>query len=561
MNAVIVHFPRLFFLGYMAMWGLPLISFAQAYPTPQGSPSVLTLRQWEADLDTLEANVPRLHGNAFHAVPEKRFREAVQSLRSQLGTLNEDQILTEFARLIGMIQDGHNYIDITRGTGRSETYPLRVTQYPEGIFIEHSAPEAAGIVGGRLVSIDGLPADSVLQRVLPLIPHDPGNVGFAYARLSEYMMNAVLLHGLGVTSSAREAEFIVEKDGQKEKMKLRPLPFARRWFYGPPPADWADARDTTVPPPLWRMHRDSTFWLTYLPGARILYAQINGISDGPSESLADFTRRMAEAVRNNHAERLVLDLRWNDGGNNYLLRPLIVNLLQMPDIDRRGHLFVFTGPRTFSAAQNLVNRLENFTEAVFVGGPTGENVNFYGDTRRFELPNSGCRISLANLWWQDKDPRDKRIATFPAIAVEETFQGYVRNTDPAMEYVLHHAIIPTLEDIVLQGLQQEGYRGALKAFREFRSDPIHKYYESAILEGDINNLGYRLLSRKRTADAISIFKVNTEEFPASFNTWDSLGEGYAAAGRKDEAIAAYKESLRLNPTSPTGLEALSKLQK
>jgi tetratricopeptide (TPR) repeat protein len=266
-------------------------------------------------------------------------------------------------------------------------------------------------------------------------------------------------------------------------------------------------------------------------------------------------------VRKNQARRLILDLRWNGGGNNYLLKPLIVSIIQMPGINRRGNFVVLTSPRTFSACQNLVNRLENLTEALFIGEPTGENVNFYGDTRAFVLPNSGCRVVLANLWWQDKDPRDRRAATFPEIAIEETFDDYVQNRDPVLDYVLRHEAIPTIEETILEGLKRGGYGTAKEAFRRFRSDPERRYLENDIVEGKVNNLGYALMGEKRLEEALEVLKLNTEEFPASFNTWDSLGEAYANAGRKDEAIAAYQKSLELNPTSTSGLDALSRLRK
>ena len=44
-------------------------------------------------------------------------------------------------------------------------------------------------------------------------------------------------------------------------------------------------------------------------------------------------------------------------------------------------MFVIIGRRTFSACQNLVNELDNYTNAIFIGEPTAENINFYGDTR------------------------------------------------------------------------------------------------------------------------------------------------------------------------------------
>jgi len=538
----------------------PAASPAQTGTSGQAAPPALTTREWEDDLDTLVERIPRYHGNAFHAASKPEFEEAVRSLRSGIGTMNEDQILVGFARLIGMLQDGHNHIDLSRGTDRHEGYPLRVGWYPEGIYVEKAAPGVAALAGGKLVAIEGHPIDSVLQQIIPLLPHDPGNLPNGLTQLSQYLLDSHILHGLGVTPTASRARFTVDKSGKNVVVEVHTSVFSRRSYYFPPPPDWVDARPAGDQRPLAWRHPDSTFWLAFLTDQKTVYAQVNGVANGPDESLADFAKRVTRNVRENQARRVILDLRWNDGGNNYLLKPLIVSLIQMTQIDERGHLFVLTGPTTFSAAQNFVNRLENFTEAIFVGEPTGENVNFYGDTRGFDLPHSRCGVFLANLWWQDKDPRDRRTATFPEIAEEITFSDYMQGSDPAVEYILTHEKIPTIEDLLTEALERHGYAGAAGAFRAFRSDPVHKYMDDATLEGRVNNLGYALISRNKLDDAIAILKVNTEEYPGSFNTWDSLGEAYADAGRKEEAIAAYRKSLELNPTSRTGLDALKKLQ-
>ncbi|HET9824194.1 MAG TPA: tetratricopeptide repeat protein [Chitinophagaceae bacterium] len=80
-------------------------------------------------------------------------------------------------------------------------------------------------------------------------------------------------------------------------------------------------------------------------------------------------------------------------------------------------------------------------------------------------------------------------------------------------------------------------------------------------EAEINRIGYRLMANKKMDQAIAVFKLNTELFPESFNTWDSLGEAYAAAGKKTEAIENYEKSLKLNPNNESGKTALSKLKQ
>jgi TolA-binding protein len=70
-------------------------------------------------------------------------------------------------------------------------------------------------------------------------------------------------------------------------------------------------------------------------------------------------------------------------------------------------------------------------------------------------------------------------------------------------------------------------------------------------EVDLNNYGYQLLGNKQFDKAIAAFKMNVKNHPESANVWDSLGEGYALAGDKQNAIANFKKSLSLNPPAPT----------
>ena len=60
-------------------------------------------------------------------------------------------------------------------------------------------------------------------------------------------------------------------------------------------------------------------------------------------------------------------------------------------------------------------------------------------------------------------------------------------------------------------------------------------------------------------DAIAVFRLNTEAFPASANTHDSLGEALLAAGDREGATAAYRKALEIDPASASAKEALQTL--
>jgi len=66
-------------------------------------------------------------------------------------------------------------------------------------------------------------------------------------------------------------------------------------------------------------------------------------------------------------------------------------------------------------------------------------------------------------------------------------------------------------------------------------------------EVDINVYGYQLLGQKKVDEAIAMFQKNVKDHPTSWNTYDSLGEGYATKGDKKLALANYTKALSMAP--------------
>src|SRR6185437_1514159 len=115
------------------------------------------------------------------------------------------------------------------------------------------------------------------------------------------------------------------------------------------------------------------------------------------------------------------------------------------------------------------------TEAIFVGQPTGSNVNFYGDPIAFDLPNSHLTVKMSRLWWQDKDPTDTRTATFPEIAIPlDTFADVLAGKDSALRYALYAPAPPRFEDLITTAAEQ-GHDQALAALKAYTADPLHRY--------------------------------------------------------------------------------------
>ena len=83
-------------------------------------------------------------------------------------------------------------------------------------------------------------------------------------------------------------------------------------------------------------------------------------------------------------------------------------------------------------------------------------------------------------------------------------------------------------------------------------------YKVSPPENMSNGLGYEFLQQKQFAKAGQFFKMNIDNYPESFNVYDSYGDYFLAIGDKSKAIEYFKKSLSLKET-PESRQKLNKL--
>lgn len=79
-------------------------------------------------------------------------------------------------------------------------------------------------------------------------------------------------------------------------------------------------------------------------------------------------------------------------------------------------------------------------------------------------------------------------------------------------------------------------------------------------ESEVNNAGYAFLQQKKYDKAFMFFKLNIDNYPKSFNVYDSMGDYYVAQNDKPQAIEYFSKALALREY-PETREKLEKLKK
>jgi dienelactone hydrolase len=104
---------------------------------------------------------------------------------------------------------------------------------------------------------------------------------------------------------------------------------------------------------------------------------------------------------------------------------------------------------------------------------------------------------------------------------------------------------PTAMAAFWTAVNQRG--GSAKARQIFRDAKTRDPKAFVFPETIVNQLGYARLQSGERDEAVALFELNVEAYPASSNARDSLADGYLARGQTDLALAAAEKCLELLP--------------
>lgn len=106
-------------------------------------------------------------------------------------------------------------------------------------------------------------------------------------------------------------------------------------------------------------------------------------------------------------------------------------------------------------------------------------------------------------------------------------------------------------------LKKQGYEHAAEIADKMKE----KDSDFNLPEDDVNDLGFILMRDDKKKEAVEIFKFNLAKFRNSANAYDSLAEGYEAAGEKELAIKNFKKAIELNPKNTYAADRIRELEK
>lgn len=387
----------------------------------------LTPAQWREDLqfavDTFLAR-----DRSFSPEARQQFRIAIAELQKTVDGKTDDQIIVEFAKAVALARNAHTRLYLLRNRSELRRYPIRVWWFSDGLYVVRATPEYSQLLGAKISRIGGRAVENVKQAVDPLFA---GNASW-HTYMSAYTLTSPdVLIGLGLIGPRGVAEItFTNRQGKKGKSQLEPLPLRRSdqpteswWDLCPtrPRNDgsWVSALSNDAGRlPLYLQNTERQYWSQYLPNGRLFYIQFNRATNAPTgESLAEFGKRSLGELQSAAVDKIVVDLRFNTGGDLSIGRPFIERLAALAK-ERKTKVYVITGRATFSAGLFHALQLRQEVSAILVGEPVGDELDFWSEGGNLLTPNSRLSLHYAD-----------RFHSMSSVARPEFGQYLVTDTD------------------------------------------------------------------------------------------------------------------------------------
>jgi hypothetical protein len=396
-------------------------------PTP---PEAISASQWDEDLNSLLTGLLEKHPNFFMKTSVEDIVDAIEALRVRLDEFDDQQIVMELCRIIAMGGDAHTTVGFGAIGQQMHRMPIRFMVLDDGVYVTQAAQTHAEHIGSRVVSINHVPIGDVIERVSVLFAYENNSKKIGTSAWYATLVSA--LHAVGVIEDhlADSVSIELQADGETSTHDILCTAAADQ-------GQWTSFVQLLDQPwPIAYRKQGGYYQSDFIAEHNAMYIAYNRCREANDLPMAQFVEFIMSKSEELDAQRIIIDLRFNGGGDETVIWPLWKALEKSERFTGDGDIFGLISRQTFSSAMSNSHQLRDNCGAILIGEPTGGKPNHFGQLNRFPLPHSGLTISHSTRWFQkvEGDPD----AVHPDVLIpwrsEPLFGGQDQVLDAALNY-------------------------------------------------------------------------------------------------------------------------------
>lgn len=386
----------------------------------------LTAEEKAEDLEHLYQTLCKKHKNLFFQTSKDVYESRYRALMAQIPQLSDEAFYYELLSFVALAGDAHTMLGIDKQRVSAPAFlgllPFEVAKF-EGVWRLTGAEKAhSALLGLEVLAVGDMPVDELYSSASTLISHETEAwLDMRFPAVIRYMD---ALSYLGAAKDENRVTLWLRDGDARVPLELLMLDEAEAEAFEPVRMD--------VQTPV--TGRDDAIYHFRALEGQTLFIQYNECREDPDLSMKAFAAQVEDALRGGAYEKVVLDLRYNSGGNSAMIR-LLKQVLAKALKEQAFAFYTLIGPQTFSSG--ILNAAElKDSGAVLVGMPTGGSVNGYGELGAGELVHMPVKFYYSTKYFL-VDPSYEGGSLLPDIELDQSFSGYLDGEDDVVSAIVH----------------------------------------------------------------------------------------------------------------------------
>lgn len=362
------------------------------------------------DITALYESLETNHPDFYNSLGQAEARAMLERECEVASTgLSGPQLFFSLQRIAAIAHDSHTAPILDGGTTQELSYiPLGFDFINDDLVIVTAPQEASLLLGKTVESIEGHDIEALIGLSEDQVPHDNGT--YLRTQLASWLSVYDFLDAIGVAEGPVDLVFDDRSSNSMEALSYDEYASI----------SYAYLRQA-LPPTL---NPGSLYSAMSLGDPEALLINYHACAEMPGYPFETFADDVCTLIREDGYKKVIIDLRWNSGGDSSVLAPLIDGLEAIQD-ECGLEVYVLIAENTFSSAILNALELKDRLDATLVGRPTGGSVSHYGEIQVAVLPWSGIQYSYSTKYF------DNGVTgpLLPDILVAESVEAYRDGVD------------------------------------------------------------------------------------------------------------------------------------
>lgn len=421
----------------------------QLRPVAQGPEPIDRTMAWTQDIDTLE-NRFLPFDRSYSPEARQAFGDRMVLVRDNLEEMTDAEVMVALSQAVALADNAHTRLYLLRNRTVFRRLPIRFWWFGDSLRIVRATDSYAGQLGCQVDTISGVEALAARARASTAFA---GNRSWTDYKSAYFLSSAETLEGLGLAAADTPIEFGLSDCESETLVSVEALALERSdtlvesWWDLSPQLGARDGWQQQLAAqnqsaPIYLTQSDHNHRFQRLDDPALLYVQFNRSERMDGQDFDDFSDALLDELQAQPTRALVIDLRFNTGGNASVLEDLTERLAAASSDMRR---YVITGRATFSAGITVAAQWRGIGDVTIIGEPVGDRLDYWAEGGNIILPNSGISAHFANgaHRYSGADCPDENYclqleidSLAPDIPLSPTWSDYIAGRDAVLDRII-----------------------------------------------------------------------------------------------------------------------------